>query len=143
MGTLLNKIFGGGASKLIDSIGGTIDGLVTSDEERLELKAKIAQQVNQHFIQLMQIQASVINKEAEGNWLQRSWRPVLMLVFGGLLIMRWLGFTTTIPLEVEIELMAIIKLGIGGYVVGRSAEKIVKNVDLGALKKRDRKDHFE
>ena len=143
MSNLLQKIFGGGAAQLVSSIGGVVDNLVTTDGERQQLKAQIGALVNNHLAKIMELQTEVLKTEMTGNWLQRSWRPILMLTFGALLIMRWMGWTSNIPTEVELELMDIIKIGIGGYVVGRSAEKISKNLDIGALKKKDRKDVFE
>ena len=38
---VLDKIFGGGASKLIDSVGGVLDNLTTTKDEKLEAKRKI------------------------------------------------------------------------------------------------------
>ena len=66
-----------------------------------------------------------------------------MLTFAALLVVRWTGLSDhVIPVELELELMGIIKLGLGGYVIGRSAEKIsesvVKNIDMPFLKKKDR-----
>ena len=37
---VLNKLFSGGASKLVESVGGVIDNLVTTDEEKLDVKRK-------------------------------------------------------------------------------------------------------
>lgn len=78
---------------------------------------------------------SVIVAEASGNTLQRSWRPLLMLTFGGLVVARWFGFTAPNLAESEyLALWDIVKLGIGGYVVGRSVEKTAPAI-LEALKK--------
>jgi len=73
--------------------------------------------------------------EANGNFLQRSWRPLMMLFFAGLIGARWFGYTPPNMSENEIlELWGIVKLGLGGYTIGRTAEKITPSI-VGALKK--------
>ena len=48
-----------------------------------------------------------------------------MLVFVCLIVARWLGWTADNMSEAEyLELYDLMKIGLGGYVVGRSAEKI-------------------
>jgi len=69
---------------------------------------------------------------AEANsehFLAACWRPILMLTFGGLIVARWLGFAAPDLSEAEyLKLWSIVELGLGGYVIGRSAEKIVPQV---------------
>jgi len=74
--------------------------------------------------------ASIITAEAGGaSWLQRNWRPMTMLWFAGLVGAHWLGFTPENLTEAQvIGLLDIVKLGLGGYVIGRSAEKIASSV---------------
>ena len=77
----------------------------------------------------------VILAESNGNWLQRSWRPLMMLFFAGLVGARWFGYSAPAMSEPEVlELWAIVKLGIGGYTIGRSVEKIAPAI-ADALKK--------
>ena len=48
-----------------------------------------------------------------------------MLTFLALIVNHWLGIYPTNVTEAQsLELMSIIKIGLGGYVIGRSAEKI-------------------
>ena len=50
-----------------------------------------------------------------------------MLFFAGLVGAHWLGFTAENLTEPQvIALLNIVKVGIGGYVIGRSGEKIMK-----------------
>jgi hypothetical protein len=80
--------------------------------------------------QLLQAQqASIVAEASGGNFLQRSWRPILMLTFGGLIVARWLGWTApNITPDEMLELWGIVKIGLGGYVVGRSVEKIAPSI---------------
>jgi hypothetical protein len=80
--------------------------------------------------------ADIVKAEAQGeSALQRNWRPVLMLTFGGLIVARWLGWSAPNLAEDEVlKLWDIVQLGLGGYVIGRSAEKILPQI-TAALKK--------
>lgn len=45
---LLSNLFSGGAEKLIGTIGGVVDNLVTSKEEKEQLKIELAKEINRH-----------------------------------------------------------------------------------------------
>lgn len=77
---------------------------------------------------LIQGRAQVVTAEAQGDsWLQRSWRPITMLSFVLLVAVHWLGITPDTLADSHVEMvMDIIQLGLGGYVIGRSAEKITR-----------------
>lgn len=63
---------------------------------------------------------------ASEHWLAASWRPITMLTFAALIVARWLGYSAPGISEAEvIKLWDIVELGLGGYVVGRSVEKVV------------------
>lgn len=72
-------------------------------------------------------QAGIINTEAAStHWLAANWRPLTMLTFTALIVARWFGFAAPNLSEAEyLKLWDIVQLGLGGYVVGRSVEKIV------------------
>ena len=74
--------------------------------------------------------ASIIADEAKSeHWLASSWRPLVMLTFTALIVARWLGYSAPGISEVEVlKLWDIVQLGLGGYVIGRSAEKIVPQI---------------
>ena len=74
--------------------------------------------------------------EAQGtSWLQRTWRPITMLVFVALIVTRWLGWCAPNLGEAEaLKLRDLVQLGLGGYVIGRSAEKLLP-VLVEAVKK--------
>jgi hypothetical protein len=119
--------FGGGLVK--DLLGG-LDKLFTSKEEKIKAENVIKQILIEKQLELQKMQTEIIVTEAKGNWLQRSWRPILMLSFGFIVIyVKFIAplFNLTTP-ELEIEFWELLKIGIGGYVIGRSAEKISKNV---------------
>ena len=81
-------------------------------------------------------QAAIVQAEAQSeHWLAACWRPIMMLTFGGLIVARWLGWSAPNITEAEVlKLWSIVELGLGGYVIGRSVEKVVPAI-AGALKK--------
>lgn len=112
-----------------------IDNLHTSEEERLEQKrlllevqAKAMDRVHEYNTQLLQAQGAVVNSEAKSeHFLAATWRPIVMLAFTGLVVARFFGFHAPGMTEAEyLELWGLIQLGLGGYVAGRSAEKMMK-----------------
>lgn len=80
--------------------------------------------------------AEIVKTEASSeHWLAANWRPILMLTFGALIVARWFGWAApNLSVEEYLKLWDIVELGIGGYVIGRSAEKVVPALAV-ALKK--------
>jgi|TARA_R110000824_G_scaffold100098_5_gene238012 hypothetical protein len=126
-------------SGLIKPVSELVDNLHTSDEERLEAKAVLLQlqtglmsQTLDYEKQIAQSQRDIIVAETQANsWLTRSWRPVTMLTFVFLVV--WSQFT---GMEIPDDLWFVIKLGLGGYVGGRSVEKSVSSV-IKVMKAKD------
>ena len=124
----MKKILEFFGANVIGDIGKVIDNLFTSDEERLAARNKIMQVLKEKELELQKLQTDVIIAEAKGNWLQRSWRPVLMLSFGFIVIYNKFAaplFGWPIPI-LEEEFWNLLQIGIGGYVVGRTGEKMMK-----------------
>lgn len=77
---------------------------------------------------------SSLMAELNGNWMQRSWRPILMLVIIAIIANNYIlhpyvelffpGKSTT--LELDQNMWDLLKIGVGGYTLGRSAEKIAQ-----------------
>lgn len=107
-------------SGLVGDIGGIINSLSISSTEKKELETKVTQVVYSYAGELAQQQAEIVMKETQGNWLQRSWRPLVMLAFAGVVL---LGTVVDIPyLENDSKFWNLIEIGLGGFVVGRSIE---------------------
>jgi hypothetical protein len=109
-------------------VGKVIDKAFPDKTKANELKAAVDRELISLSAQELQSATAIITAEANGeSWLQRNWRPVLMLWFAGLVGAHWLGFTPeNLPESVVNSLLDIVQVGIGGYVVGRSAEKGIK-----------------
>lgn len=107
-------------SGLVGDIGGIINSLSISSTEKKELETKMTQVVYSYAGELTRQQAEIVMKETQGNWLQRSWRPLVMLAFAGVVL---LGTMVDIPyLENDSKFWNLIEIGLGGFVVGRSIE---------------------
>ena len=126
----MNKILNWFSSGVIGEISKVIDNLFTTDEERLHAKNEMLKVLKEQQLQLQKLQTEVILAEAKGNWLQRSWRPILMLAFGFIVIyVKFIAPLFGLPIPpLEDEFWNLLQLGIGGYVIGRSAEKIASKV---------------
>lgn len=125
--------------KILEPVTGLVDKLHTSDDERLEAKAVLLQlqtalmtQTLDYEKQLANAQRDIIVSEAQANsWLTRTWRPITMLTLVALVVVA--QFT---EMEIPPDLWFVIKLGLGGYVGGRSVEKSVSSV-VKAMKSKE------
>lgn len=106
-----------------------VDNVHTSTEEKLTLRNKLAEivtavelQVLELTKQLVSAQQTIIVAEANGqSWLQRNWRPLTMVNFLILINLDYFGILNH-PLSERV--WDVITIGLGGYVVGRSVEKV-------------------
>lgn len=114
---------------ILGLIGKAVDKAVPDKDQAERLKADITTQAMGMADAELKGAVQIITAEATGeSWLQRNWRPILMLWFAGLVGAHWLGFTPeNMDANVVNSLLEIVKIGIGGYVVGRSGEKIMKS----------------
>lgn len=82
---------------------------------------------------------TIVAEASNEQFLPSNWRPITMLAFVGMIGGYWFGLTPEIPSEAVADMFELVKLGLGGYVIGRSAEKITKEVSgkglLDRLKK--------
>lgn len=116
-------------SNIFEPAAKLIDEVHTSTEEKLALKNKLAVIQNEtHSImmeyetKLLTAQSSIITAEANGqSWMQRNWRPITMLTFLVLVVCDSFGWLAS-PLAPQA--WTLLQIGLGGYVAGRSAEKI-------------------
>ena len=109
-------------------IGTAIDKAIPDKDKAEELKMQVTLEAMKGNNNELQEATKIILAEAQGeSWLQRNWRPALMLWFAGLVGAHWLGFTPpNLSDSVVNSLLDIVQIGIGGYVLGRSGEKIMK-----------------
>lgn len=110
---------------LLPAVTSILAKLIPDPQARAAAQLRLIELHQEGNLRELQAAVSVILAEANGNWLQRSWRPLMMLFFACLVGARWFGFSAPNMSEAEVlELWAIVKIGLGGYTIGRSVEKI-------------------
>lgn len=114
-----------------------LDRFIPDKNAAAQAKAALDQLRQQQDAQEFLAAAEIVKTEAgSSNWLTASWRPITMLTFVALICARIFGFTSTHVTDVEyMQLWDLVKLGLGGYVVGRSAEKILPGIVAAVTKK--------
>ena len=110
--------------------------LFPDPEQQAKAQSEMTMQLLKHQGDIEQAASAIIKAEAESeHWLAANWRPITMLVFVALIVARWFGFAAPNLSEAEyLKLWSIVEFGLGGYVVGRSVEKIAPTI-AGAMKK--------
>ena len=137
-GTLLGGPAGGAVGGLIASALGVkndpdeVARAIQSDPQAALKLRQVEMQLEQTRLE---VRGQAVQAEAKGeSWLQRNWRPLMMLWFGGLIGGYWFGYTPeNLSEDAILSLFGLIKLGLGGYVLGRSAEKITKEISGSGL----------
>lgn len=116
-------------SGLVGEITSVVNTLSVSSKEKKQIEADLIAAVVRQEEALSRSQADIIGAEARGNWLQRSWRPVIMLVFATIVL---IGTFFDLPILADTSrFWDLLEIGIGGYVIGRSAEKITGRLKGG------------
>jgi hypothetical protein len=143
MRKLLSKIFQSGAEEVLNGVDRVLDTTITNEGEKLQAKEKLTEIVLSSLNKLQEMQKEIVMAETQGNWLQRSWRPIVMLTFTVIVVVGVFKPDLTYLAD-DSQFWGLLKLGLGGYVIGRTAEKVsgtvTKNVDIPFLRKKDRKD---
>lgn len=120
----------------MDLGGKLLDRFVPDQAQRDAAKLELFKAAQAGDLALLANQSGIITAEATSDsWLAKSWRPILMLTFGALIVARWFGWAAPNLTEAEyLKLWDIVQLGLGGYVIGRSVEKTVPAI-ADALKR--------
>ena len=113
-------------SGLVSEISSVVDTLAVSSKEKKQIEADLVAAIARQEEALSQGQSSIIQAEAQGNWLQRSWRPIIMLVFATIVL---IGTFFDLPILSDTSrFWDLLEIGLGGYVVGRGGEKMAAAV---------------
>jgi len=113
----------------------TVDKAVADKDLAAKLKADLQTQMLQSHTQELQAAARIVEAEAKSNWFAASWRPLLMYVLIFILVWNYvLGpvilffFKASITIELPGDVWTLLQIGLGGYVVGRSAESVARTM---------------
>lgn len=112
------------AAELVDELHTSTDEKNKHKERLLAVQAAAMQTVFDYEREALKGQQAIVQAEAQSeHWLTANWRPITMLTFLVLAVGDTFGVFAT-PLRDEA--WTLLQLGLGGYVVGRSGEKIAK-----------------
>ncbi len=125
---MLDKLFGGGAADLVKNVGGVIDNLHTSKEEKLEAEQKIKELVANYEIEM---EKNITDRwKADMNsdsWLSKNVRPMILIFLVVSTVLMIFIDAGTIKFVVEEKWTDLLQLVlitvIGAYFGGRSFEK--------------------
>jgi hypothetical protein len=128
---MLSKILSAGAGELVKNVGGVIDNLHTSEEEKLAAEQKIKELVSNYEVEMeKQITERWKMDMSSDSWLSKNIRPlvlVFLVVATVLLIFIDAGAISFTVQDKWTDLLQLVLITvIGAYFGGRSLEKVKK-----------------
>ena len=128
---MLGGLFSGGAADLVKGVGGVIDNLHTSKEEKLEAERKIKEIIANHEIEMEKNITSRWEADLKSDsWLSKNVRPLVLIFL--IVCTMLLIFIDAGALNFEVKsswvdlLQLVLITVIGAYFGGRSLEKVKK-----------------
>lgn len=146
MGSILSVLQGPIASTL-GAVNDILGKFITDPQTKLQASLELTKAQNDLTVKLAELdaewaktQGDVITTEAKSeSWITRNWRPLTMLVFVFIVAFNFIlsPLFSLKALPIPPDMWELLKLGIGGYVIGRSAEKTVPAIvdAIGATRK--------
>ena len=129
--SILTKIFSGGAADLVKGVGGVIDNLHTSKEEKLEAERKIKELIANYEVEMEKNITSRWEADLKSDsWLSKNVRPLVLIFL--IVCTMLLIFIDAGALNFEVKsswvdlLQLVLITVIGAYFGGRSLEKVKK-----------------
>jgi hypothetical protein len=129
--SILAKIFSGGATELVKGVGGVIDNLHTSKEEKLEAERKIKEIIANHEAEMEKNITSRWEADLKSDsWLSKNVRPLVLIFL--IVCTMLLIFIDAGALNFEVKsswvdlLQLVLITVIGAYFGGRSLENVKK-----------------
>ena len=128
---ILSKIFSSGAAELIKGVGGVIDNLHTSKEEKLEAERKVKELISSYEVEMeKQITSRWDSDMKSDSWLSKNVRPMVLIFLVVSTVLMIFIDAGTINFVVEPKWTDLLQLVlitvIGAYFGGRSFEKVKK-----------------
>ena len=129
--SILNKIFSAGATELIKGVGGVIDNLTTTEEEKLTAEEKIKDMILGYEGEMQkQVSERWKSDMNSDSWLSKNVRPmtlIFLIICTMLLIFIDAGFLSFDVKDSYVDLLQLVLITvIGAYFGGRSLEKVKK-----------------
>ena len=151
LGTILSGIGGKILGTAAETACDVIDQFVADKDLAARLKAEATARMMEidatKFVAQIEAQQATLIAEIKGeSWIQRNWRPSVMLMFAAIIANNYIIFPylslfdstkdAVTQLDLPVVMWECLKLGLSGYIVGRSVEKIAAGSGLkGAMDK--------
>ena len=124
-----------GWGEAIKGVTNLVGKFVEDPDKANELKTEIKKSLMDMERELVKSQTAVIVAEAKSqSFIAQNWRPMIMLIFGAIILNNYILFPyiqmfggTAIKLALPPAMWELLKIGIGGYIVGRTGEKMVES----------------
>ena len=143
----LSSLLGGGVEGLLKGAGSLAKDIrtaitgetVLSPEAKAALDGKMVELeivLAQLKVETDKMRSDIIIAETKSqSWLARNWRPILMLTIVAIVANNFIVFpyaslftAKVTMLQLPDHLYSLLKIGVGGYIVGRSAEQVAKTL---------------
>jgi len=118
-------------SKVADLIDQKVEDKDLANKLKAEIQTDILTKEYSRIEQELEAQKAIIVAEATGHsWLQRNWRPITMLVFVYIIAHNYIiaPLFDLKELAIPPDMWSLLKIGLGGYVIGRSVEKVAPTI---------------
>ena len=129
--SILTSIFSSGATELVKGVGGVIDNLHTSDEEKLAAEQKIKELVSNYEVEMEKTITERWKMDMQSDsWLSKNIRPLVLIFLVVSTVLLVFIDAGVIAFEVKaswVDLLQLVLITvIGAYFGGRSLEKVKK-----------------
>ena len=126
--SILGKIFSSGASDLVKNVGGVIDNLHTSKEEKLEAQRKLQELVANYEVEMEKNVTDQWKSDMNSDsWLSKNVRPLVLIFLVVSTVLMIFIDAGSISFSVEEKWTDLLQITlitvIGAYFGGRSLEK--------------------
>ena len=129
--SILASIFSGGATELVKGVGGVIDDLHTSEEEKLEAAQKVKELISNYEVEMEKTITDRWKSDmASDSWMSKNVRPMVLIFLVVSTVLMIFIDAGAISFDVEPKWTDLLQLVlitvIGAYFGGRSLEKTKK-----------------
>ena len=121
-------------SVLAPILGDLVKRIIPDSDKGVEIEREIKLSLLEHADSIEALRGKIVLSEAQSSsWLTSTWRPLLMMVMVAIIAINYLLFPLAnlflvepiVGLDLPSELWNLLQIGVGGYIVGRSGEKMV------------------
>jgi len=114
-------------------VGDLVKRLIPDGDKSMDVEKEIKLALLEHTDSLESLRGKIVLEEAKSShWLTATWRPLLMMVIVAIIGLNYLIFPVMnlflgmdYVIDLPVELWNLLQIGVGGYIVGRSGEKMV------------------